>query len=287
MIYIRSIHIIRRDEDKMAVSDYQSLIEFLESIKYTCGYELIVLFAAIKLKDAEGRFDRERLTDFFIDFYKIGEANNLTLEQECNPLQIEDLNETMQMINRNPIGSLLSTGILSTFERFNKHIFKIIFDNEEEILSKISDQIINFFSETFRNSRQTMEAIISEWETSTNESIRKNALQNVAGSIENINLESILKYLYQSFSQEAYNKLLNNFQITEQEFDDYFIKKPEHFLKYFQEQEKEAEVPAPEKAAEATKFSPQRIQQLTNFFQKIREEEEEEAKGKSKKTKKR
>ncbi|MFX1295119.1 MAG: hypothetical protein ACFFD2_09745 [Promethearchaeota archaeon] len=265
----------------MVVTDYESLTEFIESMNNTCGYELVFLFVAMKLKDADGRFSRERLAEYFTEFYRIGETHNLVLEQECNPLKNENQNETIQMINRIPIGALLRAGILTTFERFNRDIFKILFDKEEEMLSIIKNQIIKYFLGTFGNSRDNMEAILSEWEQWLNESIKMDALHNVAGSIENISLESLLKYLYHSYSQDAYNKLLESFQINEHEITDIFTNGKESFSKSFKEGVgKLADI---KKKSEVIKRSTSRLDDLTMFFQKMREEAEDEKKENTKK----
>ena len=334
---------------EMAIKNHQNLIEFLKTTKFPCAYELIVLFAAIKLKSAEGRFNKEQVTDFFIEFYRIREVNNLVLEEKCNPLLTEDRKETILFLNRNPISSLLKVGILKTFERFNPDIFKIIFDHSEEILSTLKDQIIEFYLESCSDSREIMEDSLSKWETGIDESIKADALVKMSGSIEKINLEFMLKYLYQSYSLTAFNKLLKSFKIDEQDFESLFTGGVEVSSKFFknrapegpaeieepspetEEIPAEIEAPSPEteegpaeieepspeieegpveieetppeieeepaiieeepavikEEQKISKQSPGHIQELTNFFQKMREEaEEEQEKSKSKKKQK-
>lgn len=268
----------------MVIEDYQGLIDFIKTTKSTCGYELIILFAAIKLKNAEGKFDKEQLTDLFLEFYRIREANDLTVEEQCNPLQFEDRKEIIQLINRTPISSLLKVGILKTFERFNPDIFKVIFDNSEEILSTIKERIIKFYL-SFGDSQEIMENLLSKWETGIDGIIKKDALQKISGSIEKIDLEFMLKYLYQSYSLVAFNKLLQNFHIDQQDFENFFtggVEASPQLLSALEQAEEpiEIEEDSPEIKAERRKAQQpsSHIQELTNFFQQMRKEAEEEQK---------
>jgi hypothetical protein len=265
----------------MAIKDYQGLTDFIKTTKFTCGYELVVLFAAIKLKNAEGGFEKEKLADFFLEFYRIGKSN-LTLGKACKPLQSEDSREIMLLLNSGPIAHLLKVGILKTFERFNPDLFKIVFDKAEEVLDTVKDQIIKFYSESPDNSKKIMDDILSKWENGINDYIKTDALKKMASSIEKINLEFMLKYLYQSYSLASFNKFLKSFQINEQDFKKFFTGRLEDASKFF------IAIPAGEEEPGILKDEPQmakppasRIQDLTSFFQKmISEDEKELAKGK-------
>jgi len=271
----------------MAIKDYQSLIEFIQTANSSCAHELIALFAAIKLKNADAGFDKEQLVNFFIEFYQIRKKNDLTSEKECDPLQFEDRREIIQLINRNPIAALLKAGILKTFERFDPNIFKIIFDNTEELLSTIKSRIGEVHSESFGESRETMELVLSEWENIIDQTLKADALQKMAGSIEKINLEFMLKYLYQSYSLLAFNKMLKSFQIDEQDFENFFTSRMEDLSKFFKGREQKEKLAEIEEEPKVLKQPTSHIQELTNFFQKMREEtEEEQVKTKIKKKKK-
>jgi len=262
----------------MAVIDYQGLTEFIKTTKFTCGYELIVLFAAVKLKNAEGGFDKAQLAQFFIEFYRLRKINDLNFEKECDPLQSEDPREVMHLLNRNPIAHLLKVGILKTFERFNYDLFKISFDKSEEILSTLKDQILKFYPESSGDSKKIMEVILSKWEKDINETIKKDALQKMSSSIEKINLEFMLKYLYQSYSLPAFNKFLKSFQINEQDFEKFFTGRVEDSSKLFKAIAPEEEPAVLKEESQLEKPPPSRIQDLTNFFQKMIDEAETEQK---------
>jgi hypothetical protein len=258
----------------MAIKDYQSLTEFIKTTKFPCGYELVVLFAAVKLKNGEGSFEKEKLADFFIEFYRIGKNNSLTLEKEC--IQSEDPREVMYLLNRTPIAHLLKIGILKTFERFNYDVFKIIFDKAEEVLDTLKDRIIQFYSESPGNSKKIMEDILSKWENNINDRIKSDALQKMTSSIEKINLEFMLKYLYQSYSLTAFNKFLKSFQINEQDLQKFFTGRQEAAAKFFMVPPPEEEPGILKAEPPLTKPPPSRIQDLTNFFQKMIDEDEKE-----------
>ncbi|MHA1360665.1 MAG: hypothetical protein ACTSRC_21295, partial [Candidatus Helarchaeota archaeon] len=115
----------------MSSSGLKELLEFIQNTKMQCGYELIILYAATKLKDKDGGFDREKLVDFFINFYVLGVKYDLQLDNFCDPLIENDPKDILLLINRKPISVLLKEGILKTFERFRPEIFNILFENEE------------------------------------------------------------------------------------------------------------------------------------------------------------
>jgi hypothetical protein len=270
----------------MTIKDYQGLTEFIKTTKFTCGYELVVLFTAMKLKNAEGGFEKEQLANFFIEFYRIGKSNNLTLAKECEPLQSEDPREIMLLLNSSPIAHLLKVGILKTFERFNPDLFKIIFDKAEEALDTVKDQIIKFYVESAGNSKKSLEDILSKWENGINEYVKTDALQKMASSIEKINLEFMLKYLYQSYSLTAFNKFLKSFKINEQDFQKFFTGRMEDASKFFMTTPSEEEEPAVlEGKPQMVKPPASRLQDLTSFFQKMVDEDEEDL-GKEKLKKK-
>jgi hypothetical protein len=271
----------------MTIKDYQGLTEFIKTTKFTCGYELVVLFTAMKLKNAEGGFEKEQLANFFIEFYRIGKSNNLTLAKECEPLQSEDPREIMLLLNSSPIAHLLKVGILKTFERFNPDLFKIIFDKAEEALDTVKDQIIKFYVESAGNSKKSLEDILSKWENGINEYVKTDALQKMASSIEKINLEFMLKYLYQSYSLTAFNKFLKSFKINEQDFQKFFTGRMEDASKFFMTtpSEEEEEPAVLEGKPQMVKPPASRLQDLTSFFQKMVDEDEEEL-GKEKLKKK-
>ncbi|MFX1295122.1 MAG: hypothetical protein ACFFD2_09765 [Promethearchaeota archaeon] len=260
----------------MAIKDYGKLILFLETTKFNCGYELVILFAAIKLKNERGGFQRERLVDFFIDFYKIRKEKKLALKKYCNPLEKEDRNKIKRLINRNPIGFLLKVGILKTFERFNANIFNIILNNEEEILLTIKERIINHYMEMFGDSKENIEEVLSEWEVRINENIKLDASKKFAEYIEKIDVEILLKYLYQSYNIRNFNDLLKYFHITQREFDDYFNSKIKFNSKFSRSEENRSQIPKAEKDQGLKKFSNVHMRDLTLFFQKMKEESGEE-----------
>ena len=274
----------------MEVTDNQSLLEFIESTTdLTCAYELLVLYLAIKLRNAEWKIDKDNLIDFFIDFYKIREAKDLNMDNPCNPLQLKNLDKTNQMINRGPIGTLLKVGVFKTFERFDEAIVKIIFENEEDILSLIRECVIKHYVGAFDESRDTLVTAISDWESDINEHIKKEALRKIGTRVEKIDLETMLKYLFQAYNMRVFQKLLDRFQISDEEFEDYLTTGREIFAKTFVKAEKQEEPAAVEPEPVPTKYSPDRIQTLTSFFQQMRdeaEEEEKEEKAKKKKKKK-
>lgn len=272
------------------IKDYRGLTEFIKTTRFSCGYELVVLFEAVKLKNGEGGFDKERLTDFFIDFYRIGKNNSLTLEKECEALQSENPREVISMLNQIPIAHLLKVGILKTFERFNYDLFKTIFDKTEEVLDILKDQIIQFYSEFPGNSKKITEDIFSKWENNINNYIKSDALQKMTSSIEKINLEFMLKYLYQTYSLTTFNKFLKSFQINEQDLQQFFTGRQEAAAKFFMTPPPEEEPAVLKGEPRLMKAPPSRIQDLTTFFQKMIDEdskeqvkEKEQAKGKLKK----
>ncbi len=168
----------------MEVESYPSLIEFIKTTTdFTCAYELVVLFAAMKLKDADGKIDREQLAEFFLDFYRTRKATKLPMKKPCNPLEDEDLDKTIQMLNRGAIGTLLKVGILKTFVRFKDEFLTIIFRQDEELLSTLKEQIIKHFVDASGDSKKSVEAVLLEWEGRLN-AIEKPAAAAVAISPE-------------------------------------------------------------------------------------------------------
>ena len=150
----------------MQVVNYNTLSEFIESTtELTCAYELIALYTAIKIRDTEGKIDRELLAKLFIDFYKIRKENKLKVEKPCNPLESEDLEETLQMLNRGPIGTLLKVGILKTFVRFDTDIYIVIVENEESVLSNIESQILRHYKESDEDPLKDLEKLLNKWKT--------------------------------------------------------------------------------------------------------------------------
>lgn len=283
-----SFHVKRREETDMAIADFPNFIDFIKTAKFNCGYELILLYAAIKLKNEEGGFDREKLVDFFIDFYRIREKNRLALESYCDPLQNGDRVKTIRLINRNPISYLLNVGIFKTFERFDSNIFQIIFNNEDQILLTIKERIKQHFSKTLGDSNESTEAVLLKWEKGINESIRVGALQKFAACYDKINIEVLLKFLYHSYSLRTFDKLMEDFLINPREFKDYFSSKIKYQSKFFSTEKKDAPAPPVERKQKLKKYSAQRIKDLTNIFHKMREEpiEDEPLPENSKKKKK-
>ncbi len=251
----------------MLISDIQSFIEFIETTEMNCVYKLIILYSIIKLKDAEGKFDKEKLVNFFIEFFKIGKRYKLLLGQKCDPLQNGDREKTMQLINKYPINNLIKEGILKTSETFDSTIFEIIFNNENEILFSIKQQMIRYFvtplgdlylslnliSEdgdfSFQGDfldlsflKELLEEFLVDWEKKINEIIKLDALSKLASCHEKINLEFLLKYLYQSYNSRLINKLVEKFQMTQEDLINFFISNIDDFSKFFVSEEIEPQI---------------------------------------------
>ena len=326
------LHTNYREEEEMSTSVIQKLVGFIKTTELKCACKLVILFSAIKLKDEKGKFDEERLVDFFIEFHRLKEKYKLGLKQDCNPLIDQDRKETMQLMNRHPISNLLKEGILKTSESLDSNIFELIFENQAKILSMIKERLHGHFSETLGDLYLSLSIIseeevssfhteivddfLVEWEKRIDEIIKTDALSKLAESHETISLEVLLKYLYQSYDLHSMNELLESFHITRDQFESYFssnvdiskllvsedIETKEAHVSRVPEAPPAAsaiEVPrvpeAPPAApatnvaerAEPAPAAPDKVQDLTQAFQQMREMSVEEdyvqVKGKQKK----
>ncbi|NVM29831.1 MAG: hypothetical protein HWN65_13385 [Candidatus Helarchaeota archaeon] len=222
----------------MSTSVIQKLVGFIKTTELKCACKLVILFSAIKLKDEKGKFDEERLVDFFIEFHRLKEKYKLGLNQECNPLKDQDRKETLQLMNRYPISNLLKEGILKTSESLDSNIYDLIFENQAKILSMIKERLHGHFSETLGDlylslnliseeevssfHTEIVEDFLAEWEKGIDEIIKTDALNKLAESHDTISLELLLKYLYQSYDLNSMNELLERFHITRDQFEGYF-----------------------------------------------------------------
>lgn len=271
------------------VKCFPDLLRFINS-NFECAYELVVLFTAVKFKDDMGGFDIERLVDFFMELFIILEKEGIILGKFCKPLQQGDRESVLSLLNENPINTLLQSKIFKTPERFNFDLFKEIFNNEEAVLVAIKQQLINFFLGRGIESRQQLEMILFSWEGVMNEMIKTNSLMRIVeGSYNKFTLEFLLKFLYQSYSLGAFEKLIADHQIDQKELIDYFNSRLQFpiervgaisfpVIKGLEEEEPEVLVDHPLKLS-----AEERVKSLTDFFHKMREEEDEHTKKKKKK----
>ena len=265
---------LSREEGKMTITDARSLVEFIETTELVCAHKLIVLFAALKLKDEAGCFDAKSLTKIFLSFYIIRDKHQLRVETECNPFGREDIKEVSQLINKRAISSLMMDGILKTFNCFKDSIFHIAFENEEEILAAIKRRMGQFCRDHRGDSETSFTAMLSDWERSVNKTIKTNASKQLAGCVERVSLEALLKSLYHTFSLRAMNTLVADFQLTEREFTNSFQSERDYASQLtFAEREEPEEEPV---AAEAAVLTKQKKRALLSFYQEMMETDVEE-----------
>ena len=294
----------------MSVTDYQTFVRFIKKTDLKCAYLLITLFSAIKLRDAEGTFPMERLVDFFIQFYKLREKYKLALDKDCNPLQAENRNQTIELINKKPINTLLKNKILQTPERFNSEINKMLFENEHEILLTVKTKFVLFYLDALKDRNITLNLFpdemgqtflqdliiecINEWQEFIRETIQSDMSKKLAESHEKINLEFLLKYLYQSYSAKSMNFLLGSFKMTQEEFNNN-ISSDFDYSKFLTSNAFVAQATDSPKTLESPQFSPEeaeflefarsqeqtppsrdRIQSLTDVWKQMSETDVEE-----------
>ena len=266
--------------------------DLLRYINAASVHELIALFIAIKFKDDEGQFDRERLVDFFMELFIILQKEGIFLGKSWAPIQAGDRENVVSLLNEQPINSLLKSKIFKTADRFEFNLFKEIFNNEEAVLVAVKEQLIRYFLGRGVNSRPNLEATFSNWEGTMNEMIKTNALMRITEGYSKFTLEFLLKFLYQSYSLGAFEKLVADHQINQKELIDYFNSRLEFpiervgglsipvrgGLEEGEEPEVLGEQP-PKKSAE------EHLQSLTDFFHTMREEGFEKGKKKKKKKK--
>ncbi|MHA1266866.1 MAG: hypothetical protein ACTSRS_16635 [Candidatus Helarchaeota archaeon] len=279
----------------LEVNNLPDLLRFIKS-DFECAYELIVLFTAIKFKDDEGRFDKERLIDFFMELFVMLEKEGVVLNKKCDPLQKGDREKVLQLLNRQPISALLKSKIFKTFERFDFNLFKEIFNNEEAVLVALKERIVGFFLGRGIEKRQ-LENILTEWEGTMNEMLKTHALMRIVEGYNKFTLEFLLKFLYQSYSLGAFEKLVSDFQINQKELIDYFNSRLEFpiarigepRIRLATEVPKSAEVQMKEQTKQEAlkKSAEEHLKSLTEFFHKMREEALEEEEQQMKKKKKR
>jgi len=294
----------------MSVTDYESFIQYIKTKQLKCAYLLVVLFSAIKLRDAEGTFPKERLVDFFIEFYKIREKYKLVLNKECNPLQSGDRNATIQLINEKPLNTLIENGILETPERFKTTINKVIFEKEHEILLTIKTKFIVFYHDALKDRNLTLNLFpddmglafisdligecFSEWQLYINDIIKSDASKKLAAAVDKINIQDLLKYLFQSYSLKTMNQLLAQFHMTEEELNDYFNGDFDYSkLPILEQIQAPVRAPSPtvseqpgkaigaqftdtKQIHESIKTSEHKVQALTDLFQQMKETDVEE-----------
>jgi len=273
------------------VSSFPDLLRFINS-DFKCAYELVVLFTAIKFKDDQGGFDQDRLVDFFMELFNILEKEGIVLGKSCDPLQGGDRENVLLLLNDNPIDTLIRSKIFETSERFNFDLFKEIFNNEEAILVALKNQLIYFFLGRGLDSRQQLEMLLFSWEGIMNEMIKTNSLMRITeGSYNKFTLEFLLKFLYQSYSLGAFEKLVVDHQINQKELIDYFNSR----LKFPIERVADISIPTVNKIGDADEpeiledqpqkvSAEERVKGLTDFFHQMREEGLED-RGKKKKKK--
>jgi hypothetical protein len=271
------------------VKGIADLIRFINA-EFECAYEQVVMFIAVKLKNDEGRFDKERLIDFFMDLFDYVQKEGGVMDESCDPLQGGDRKKVLSMLNRVPISTLLRSGVFKTFERFNFDLFKEIFNNEEAVVVALKNRLKGYFSRKGLNQKKA-EAILAEWEADMDEVIKTDALMKITERPDKFTLEFLLKFLYQSYSLGSFENLMRDHHINQKELIDYFSSKlnfpvarigePAPLAAIISEKPAEARVPAP---APVTAPVEEHIKSLTEFFHKMREEalEEEEAQKKKK-----
>lgn len=252
-------------------------------------YEQVVMWIAVKLKNDEGRFDKERLIDFFINLFDRLQKEGLVREEGSDPFQGGDRKMILALLNRNPISTLLKRGVFKTFERFNFDLFKEIFNNEEAVLVALRNQVKGYFSRRGLN-REKLEAVLAGWEAGMSEAIKTAALMRITEQSDKFTLEFLLKFLYQSYSLGSFEKLVRDHHINQQELIDYFSSKlnfpvtrigePSPFAAMIRKEPAES----PKTAKQAVEKSvEEHIKNLTEFFHDMREEALEEEEGQKKK----
>jgi hypothetical protein len=260
----------------MAITVLEDLLELIQAREMQCAYELIVFYAAIKLKDKDGGFDREKLVDFFINFYILGVKYDLQLEESCDPLIEKDPKDILLLLNRNPISILLKEGILKTFERFDPEVFEILFEDEEEILKSIEERIVKHFLETSGNTIAKLESLTKEWIKLMNSNIKSDTLKHLADSYDQINLEYLLKYLFQSYSLKSLQRLVEDFHLTPIEFKRYFTGGVDLAAIFPAATEAELEGGEAEEVKEAEPSSAAKVKDLSRFYQQMMDTDVEE-----------
>lgn len=273
------------------VKNLADLLRFIKS-NFECAYELIVLYTAIKFKDDEGRFTKELIVDLFMELFIRLRNAGVLLDKKCNPLQDGDRESVLLLLNRNTISALLNSKIFKTFERFDFDLFKEIFNNEEAVLVALKDQLINYFRGRGID-RRRLDQILIEWEGIMNEMIKTNALMRIAEGYNKFTLEFLLKFLYQSYSLGAFERLVIEHQINQKELLDYFGSRLEFPIARVGATtltiDRKVTKTEPTVQQELLKKSAEEhLQSLTDFFHQMREEalEEEEKEQKKKKSKK-
>lgn len=216
----------------------KDLLQYLLTVEMKCAYPCVVFFAAIKLRDELGWFNKELLIDFFVEFYKTGQEYRISLDEDCNLPQKDNLTEVMQFIEEMTLNPLLKTGILETPFKFHSHISQAVFEKEKEILSLLKNRLFSYYLENLRDRDITLRLFpkdmgyiflkeiallwLSDWEKKIDELVKLDATKKLAECYTKIKLDYLLKYLYQSYSLQSMNKLLNYFHITQHEIDTYF-----------------------------------------------------------------
>ncbi|MHA1360831.1 MAG: hypothetical protein ACTSRC_22140, partial [Candidatus Helarchaeota archaeon] len=180
------------------------------------------------------------------------------------------------LINRKPISVLLKEGILKTFERFRPEIFNILFENEETVLKTIEERIIKFFLKTPGNTIAKLESLLKEWKEYINSSIKSDTLKHLADSYDQINLEYLLKYLFQSYNLKALQKLVEDFHLTPIEFKRYFTGGVDLAAIFPAATEAELEGGEEEDVKEAEPSTATKVKDLSRFYQQMMDTDVEE-----------
>jgi len=203
-----------------------------------CGYPLVALFVAIKLRNQMGEFNKTTLLELVKNFYEMVRTYKLFLKQNCDPLLTKDDTRFNQLIVDHSIQPLLKAGILQTPQRFDESLSTSLFNREEEILSLLKQRLFDNFLSNLKDLHHTLELFpddlglqflkemviffLFEWERQIDLKLKAEAAAQLAASYEKIDLVALLKYLYQSYSLNSMNKLINYFRISQQELDTYF-----------------------------------------------------------------
>ncbi len=270
------------------VKTLSGLLGFINS-DFECAYEVILLYIAVKFKDDEGCVDTERFVDFFIELFLNLKNEGIVPDKSCNPLQGGDREEVRSLLISKPIDALISGGLFSTEERFNFELFKEIFKNEEAILVALKERLISYFLGRGTDSHNKLDTILSNWEETMNQMIKTNALMRITEGYSKFTLEFLLKFLYQSYSLGAFEKLVSDHQINQKELIDYF----NYRLKFPLTRvggppisstfERKVAMKTDEDPESQEKSAEEHLRNLTEFFHNIREESLDDKKEMKKK----
>ncbi|MHA1131579.1 MAG: hypothetical protein ACTSQQ_12325, partial [Candidatus Helarchaeota archaeon] len=167
-------------------------------------------------------------------------------------------------------------GILKTFERFRPEIFNILFENEETVLETIEERIIKFFLKTPGNTIAKLESLLKEWKEYINSSMKSDTLKHLADSYDQINLEHLLKYLFQSYNLKALQKLVEDFHISPIEFKRYFTGGVDLATIFPSIVENELEGGETEDVKEVQPSTVSKVRDLSRFYQQMMDTDVEE-----------